>query len=115
MPITSRSEGNKYIVGWLQVRPEHLAEFTLAVSDYSAACRNEPRCLFFDLVPRHEAANQFVLSEAFESEEAHAWHHHQDHYRHFSKVMAKLCTGGHIENVIAASVQCEDFDFEIKS
>jgi quinol monooxygenase YgiN len=115
MPITSRSEGNKYIVGWLQVRPERLAEFTQAVSVYGAACRNEPECLFFDLVPHVETANRFVLSEAFVSEGAHVWHHQQDHYRHFSKLISELCTGGHIENVIAASVKCEDFDFEKKT
>lgn len=112
MPITSRSEGNKYIVGWLRVRPERYADFTRAASDYAKACRAEAGCLFFELVPHHESADQFVLSEAFVSEEAHAWHHLQDHFREFAKLISVLCTAGHFENVIAASVQCDDPVFE---
>jgi len=109
--MKSRSAGNKYILGWIKLDPANRIAFTLAANDYARACRAEEGCLFFELVPHHEADDTFLLAECFVSEEAHKWHHDQEHFVAFVKVLNKLCLSGRFENVIAASVRCDEAEF----
>jgi quinol monooxygenase YgiN len=110
--MNNRTAGNKYILGWFKLHPDKQDEFGALARDYSRRCREEEGCLFFELVPHHDDIDTFLLAEAFVSEEAHAWHLEQPYFGSFVEKASKLCRSGHFENVIAASVECNDPIFE---
>jgi quinol monooxygenase YgiN len=106
--MTTRNAGNKYILGWIRLNPENRESFVALANEYANACRAEEGCLFFEMVPHHENEDTIVLAKCFVSEEAHLWHQEQEHFKTMVGAIGKLCLSGHFENVIAASVSCDD-------
>jgi quinol monooxygenase YgiN len=103
--------GNKYIVGWVTLRDGTEAEFDRILSPYVAACRQEEDCRFFEMVRSRERRNTVVICECFVSEEAHAVHLGRPHVKAFFDELHKIALVGQFENVIAAQINADAYNF----
>ena len=74
------------VVKWT-VKPEFRDTFLDEVSEFTAATRAEPGCLWFDWSRSVEHPDEFVLVEAFEEGDAPAAHVNS---AHFKKAQADL-------------------------
>ncbi len=70
-----------FIVVKFTVRPEHSERWLDIVSDFTRAVRQEPGNLFFEWSRSVDVPDQFVVVEAYESEEAGEAHVNSEHFK----------------------------------
>jgi quinol monooxygenase YgiN len=70
-----------FIAAKFQVLPDHADAWPEIVTDFTAATRSEPGCLWFDWSRSLEDPNQYVLIEAFRDDTAGAAHVQSDHFK----------------------------------
>jgi quinol monooxygenase YgiN len=103
--------GNKYIVGWIELREGTEAAFDRIVAPYVATCREEPECRFFHMMRTPDEPRTVLICECFLSEEAHAIHLDRPHVRAFFEELHRIASIGRFENVIAGAVNPDGHDF----
>jgi quinol monooxygenase YgiN len=69
-----------FITAKFQVKPESADRWPEIASDFTAATRAEPGCLWFDWSRSLTDPHEYVLVEAFRDEEAGAAHVGSDHF-----------------------------------
>ncbi|MFC5956154.1 putative quinol monooxygenase [Streptomyces pratens] len=70
-----------FITAKFRVRPEYADEWPGIAADFTSATRDEPGCLWFDWSRSLDDPTEYVLVEAFRSDEAGAAHVHSEHFR----------------------------------
>lgn len=103
--------GNKYIVGWLTLRPGSEGAFDQLSRPYIAICRTEPACRFFEMIRMPETPLTVLVTECFETAEAHLAHLETPHFDAFWESLHKIALVGTFENVIAGTVNPDGYDF----
>ncbi len=69
-----------FITAKFQVEPEHADDWPQLAADFTAACRAEDGCLWFDWSRSVEDSCEYVLVEGFRDDEAGAAHVGSDHF-----------------------------------
>lgn len=103
--------GNKYIVGWLTLRPGSEVAFDQLSRPYIATCRTEPGCRFFEMIRTPETPQTVLVAECFETAEAHDAHLQTPQFKAFWESLHKIALVGKFENVIAGIVNPDGYDF----
>lgn len=106
--------GNKYIVGWLTLREGSEEAIDKILGPYVETCRNEPECRFFEMIRTRQNPLVILISECFESEQAHALHLEKSHFLEFWEELHKFALIGRFENVIAGSINPDAYDFSTR-
>ena len=70
-----------FITAKFKVLPEHAASWPEISSDFTAATRAEPGCLWFDWSRSLDDPNEYVLVEAFRDDEAAGAHVNSAHFK----------------------------------
>lgn len=70
-----------FITAKFEVRPEYVDDWPTITAPFTEATRAEPGCLWFDWSRSLDAANEFVLVEAFADDAAGAYHVGSDHFK----------------------------------
>jgi len=70
-----------FITAKFRVKPEHADRWPEIASEFTAATRAEPGCLWFDWSRSVEDPNEYVLVEAFKDDEAGAAHVNSAHFK----------------------------------
>ena len=74
----------------VQVKPEAVAEFTLATIENARNSVQEPGIARFDFVQQQDDATKFVLVEVYRSLEAAAAHKETTHYAKWRDAVAPM-------------------------
>lgn len=106
--------GNKYIVGWLTLRAGSEAAIDKLLPPYIALCRSEPACRFFEMLRTEENPLTILVSECFETEQAHSIHLEQPYFKEFWEQLHKVALIGRFENVVAAGINSDGYDFSAR-
>lgn len=89
-----------FIVVKFSIRPDRSEDWLSLVEDFTTATRQEAGNLFFEWSRSVDNPDQFVLVEAFESEQAGAVHVQSEHFRAaMSQMPAALAAKPEIINV----------------
>ncbi|MGA9749313.1 MAG: putative quinol monooxygenase [Nocardioides sp.] len=70
-----------FIAAKFQVLPEHADAWPEISREFTAACRAEEGCLWFEWSRSLDDSDQYVLTEAFRDGDAGAAHVQSDHFR----------------------------------
>ena len=82
------------VVVTVSVHPERIEQFLEAMrANASAAVRDEPGCLGFDVVELDGEPGRFLLYERYADEEAFADHQRQSHFAAWSQVAPTVLVG----------------------
>lgn len=101
----------KFIIGWITFKPEMRGPFLSAISAHVAATRQEEGCVFFDVSLSLDGPNIAVVTECFESEEAHESHLQTPHMNRFRAEMPRLLVEGRFENVYSDRFSTDVVEF----
>ncbi|CAN7370444.1 antibiotic biosynthesis monooxygenase [Rhizobium sp. LjRoot30] len=101
----------KLIVGYFTAKPGRRNDFLAAVAEHARLSREEPGCLYFDLVAVPDHPDRMLLAEAFVSDEAHRIHEDTDHMRAVWKVMPELLVHASLDIAISDDIQHIEDDF----
>jgi len=71
------------IVLKIQIRPDRRDMWMERIAKYTAAVRDEPGCLSFDVYESVESPNEFSIVEGFASKEGGEAHVKTDHFKDF--------------------------------
>ena len=71
------------IVLKIQIRPDRRAMWLERIGKYTAAVREEPGCLSFDVYESVDSPNEFSIVEGFASKAAGDAHVQTDHFKDF--------------------------------
>mmetsp|Transcript_43551 Transcript_43551/g.81837 ORF Transcript_43551/g.81837 Transcript_43551/m.81837 type:complete len:224 (+) Transcript_43551:58-729(+) len=75
----------------VEIKEDRIEDFLKAMEDDVTNSRDktkDPGCLRFDLLHSREQANKFIFYEAYESDEAAAFHKTTDHYKSWADFKA---------------------------
>ena len=105
-------DGRKYIVGWLKLKPGRREAVLAIARAYVEACRREPGCLFFEMVPSLDDPDGLVIAECFADAAAHATHLETLGFASFWNVLNREGVSGRFENIIAGQVTPDGARFD---
>jgi quinol monooxygenase YgiN len=71
----------KYVMGWLKLKPGQRDAFVREYAKGADATRKEQGCVFYDYALSAEDPDTVLIMECFESEEMHAAHLKQPHFK----------------------------------
>lgn len=69
-----------FITARFEIKPEHADDWANIAGPYTAACRAEDGCLWFDWARDLDDPNVYVLLEAFRDDDAAGDHVQSDHF-----------------------------------
>lgn len=91
----------KYIMGWLHFRPGKREEFVAIYREGAEATRKEPGCVFYEYGLSETDPDAMIIMECFASEEAHAEHLQQPHFKKVWAAFERLGASGKFEDIWA--------------
>jgi len=84
----------------LEIKPDRVEEFLVAITEDMEGSRKEKGCLRFDILRDPEAETKFVLYEVYKDAEAIAFHKEQEHF----KVFVEFRSSGGVESQVVTKM-----------
>jgi quinol monooxygenase YgiN len=94
----------KFIIGWVKVKPDKCSEFHDAMKAHAVATRLEDGCVFFDVGASLEDPDKFVIVECFESAEAHEHHLNVPRMKALMTYVSDMFAEARFENILSDNV-----------